>query len=258
MLSCIDSHCHLQFEQYDRDREEVVRRCFENRVGALVVGVDYATSAAAVELAREYQNIWATVGLHPHYVVNGDWQGQLPLLEDLAQDENVVAIGEIGFDRSRLADERAMAAQAEVFERMVSMAAEVNKPLIIHVRYALADLKAALERLGQKIAGVGGVVHCYPGDGLLAHFLFAYNFKLGFTGLVTYNPTWDRLLSELPLDKILIETDAPYLTPTPYCHQRNEPIRVIEVARHIAGLKNIPLEAVLDATFKNTQELFRI
>jgi len=249
----IDSHAHLDFSQFRDDRDAVVRRASEADVTAIInVGTDPASSEQSVELAARYSMIYATVGVHPHDAgtLSGD---VLERLAELAAGEKVVAIGEIGLDFYRDLSPRDQ--QRQAFRQQIRLALELDLPLVIHDRDAHAE---TLQILRQEEAGrVGGVLHCFSGDLDMAWEGIALGFLIAFGGPITYGGKKKQdIAGRIPLEKILIETDCPFLTPVPHRGQRNEPAYVRHVAERLARLRGISFEEVAAATTGNAAELF--
>ena len=254
----IDTHCHLNFSQYHSDMEEVIARAFEADVAKLVnIGTNLKASQESVNLASRYQNIFASVGIHPHDARNVSTDTLLQL-ESLAKDRKVVAIGEIGLDFYRNLSSKE--AQKEVFIKQLELALRLEQPIIIHCRDAYKDVldildEVYLPKLGDRLPGV---IHSFSsGINYLQEFL-KRGFYIGFNGMITY-PNNDKLIEAVkatPNDRILIETDAPYLSPQAYRGNRNEPMWIIEVAKTIAKIKEISLEDVANLTTNNAIHLF--
>lgn len=266
----IDTHAHLNFKEFDRDREEAIRRFFGTGGEKLInVGCDLVSSERSVELAEKNKNIFATVGIHPHEaeVLNKE---ALKKLEELVAKKKVIAVGEIGLDFFRDLSPREI--QVNAFKAQLELAEKYNKPVIIHCREAYVDILDILK--SYKKANWNGVMHCYLGSWLIAEELLKMGFYLGFTGAITYpkkrllkdpfgmnfntEPEIFNVVKNTPLDKILIETDCPYLAPVPHRGERNEPSFVKHVAEKIAELKGISVAEVEKATSKNARKLFGI
>lgn len=259
MTRAIDSHCHLQMVAYDKDRKEVIEKTLKAGVDMIVVGTDLESSRQAVEIAKQSSGVWATVGLHPEEALKSDWRSQLVRICELIDHPKVVAIGEIGFDKRQIEKKNsreALQIQATIFDFFVQESQKAGKPLIIHIRDAFELFISRLPAL--KKSQIRGVVHCFSGSASQAKKIVEAGFLLGFTGLITFKPDWDKIIKKLPLESILIETDAPFLTPIPYRGKRNEPSYVVEVAKKIAQLKNIACEEVMEQTRNNTYKLFGI
>ena len=257
-----DSHCHPQMAQYDKDREEVIVRAKGAGVSMICVGVDYETSKQGIELAQKHDGMWATVGLHPNDNLNEKFESE-KYRELLGQDK-VVAFGEIGLDYYRTEKSEDQKFQKERFIQQLELAKEMKKPLILHCRdsktgsvgRAYPDMIEILKN-GNYTAN-GGVVHSYTGSLQEANQFIALGLHIGFNGIITFTRQCDEIVKAVSLDKILLETDAPFLTPESHRGKRNEPAYVIEVAKKLAELKNEPLEKVIEQTTNNCQKLFSL
>ncbi len=258
-----DTHCHLDFEQFDEDREEVIARAlYAGLVRILNPAVDLPTSRRALALAEKYEFVYAAVGMHPNSAL--EWTDETTdALREMAAHPKVVAIGEIGLDYYW--DDAPHDVQVYVFRAQLELAAELGLPVIIHNREAgmdilpmLTDWQAQLAAAGRPLAKHPGVLHSFSGTEAQAHQAIAANFYLGVTGPVTFKNAVDlqSLISNLPLTQLLIETDAPYLTPHPFRGKRNEPARVALVAGKIAELRSLPLDEVARVTGENAARLF--
>ena len=257
----IDTHVHLDFRQFDGDRNAVLDRAWEAGVAAIVtIGIDLETSRAAVGLAEAHERVFAAVGFHPHDAKKAN-AAALAELEELVQHPRVVAVGEIGLDFYRNLSPHEV--QRRVFRQQLETAAELGKPVVIHDREAHTDVLAIL---GQWVAECQpgsaqnrGVLHCFSGDLILAQQALELGFLIGVDGPVTYQNArkLPEVVKALPLDRLLVETDAPFLTPHPYRGSRNEPAYVRLVAEKVADLKDLPPEEVAQATTANAQALFR-
>lgn len=265
MNAFTDTHCHLDFERFDEDRKEVLTRAWDaGLVKILNPGIDLETSEKAIQLAEQYPDqITAAVGIHPNYGSN--WSEEtLPTLRKLAAKSGVVAIGEIGLDYYRQYTPHDL--QQSMFREQLNLAAEVNLPVIIHNREATSDLMQILEEWvndlresNHPLAERPGVLHSYSDNLATAQNGIALNFYLGIGGPVTFKNALDKkeIVREIPLDSILLETDAPYLTPHPHRGKRNEPAYIPLIAAEIARLKETPLEQVAKTTLENANSLFQ-
>ena len=273
-----DSHTHLNLAAFDGDREEVIDRTLKEKVSAINIGTCLETSKKAIAIANQYENFWATVGLHPSHtiplkidknelILNDSESGFLnpevfnKEYEDLLKNPKVVAIGECGLDHSYLRDfseidrEKYKEIEENEFRKQIKAAEKYNLVLCLHVRN-LYD--KALDILEEESYKSGGVFHFFTGNIFEAKQIIERGFYLGFSGIITYSQDMDNVIKEIPLEKMLIETDAPYVAPVPYRGQRNEPIYVKEVAKKIAQIKKLPLEKIEEVTFKNTVKLFKL
>jgi TatD DNase family protein len=258
----VDTHVHLDFRQFDRDRDAVLDRAWAAGVVAIVtVGIDLETSQAAVALAEDHEQIFATVGFHPHDAKRAD-AAALAELREMAQHPKVIAIGEIGLDFYR--DRSPRDVQRRVFRQQLEIAAEVGKPVVIHDREAHTDTLEILRPwAGGSQRGADerrGVLHCFSGDLALAQTAVELGFLIGVDGPITYRNArkLPEIIRALPLDRLLVETDAPFLPPHPYRGKRNEPAYVRLVAEKVADLKGLSLEKVAQATTANAEALFQV
>ncbi len=253
----IDTHTHLDDTRYDGDRDETIERAREAGVGAfLTIGCDLATSRSAVTLADRHADVYASVGVHPHEVkhIGDGWYDEL---RRLARHEKVVAYGEIGLDYHY--NHSSPQEQRQRFREQVQLARELRRPVIIHTREAQQDTIAILKE--EMASEVGGVFHCFSGDAWLAKDALDLGFYLSFSGILTFqNATMLREIArQTPLDRVLIETDCPYLTPVPHRGKRNEPAFVSHVARQLAEIHSeLSLEKIEQATTDNARRLFRL
>ena len=250
----IDTHAHLDSSDYKADRATVIARAFSESIGVITIGVDLRSSEAAVSLAKRHHTIWAAVGVHPHDAKTLD-QSVLSRLETLTKAPKVIAIGEIGLDYYRDLSPRAV--QRRAFEAQIELARESKLPIIIHNRESTKDLLAILRHHG---SSYHGVIHSFLGDGTLAKEFLALGFYLGIGGPVTFNKNkiLQKAVKEIPLERIILETDCPYLTPVPHRGKRNEPAYVRYVAEKVAELKGISVEKVKERTTDNAVSLFAL
>jgi TatD DNase family protein len=251
----IDTHTHLDDARYDADRDAMIQRARQAGVTAFVtIGCDLTTSRSAVTLADRHSDIYASIGVHPHEVkhIGDDWYDEL---RRLAQHAKVVAYGEIGLDyhynHSPPKDQR------ERFREQVQLARDLRLPVVIHTREAQEDTISILKE--EKASEVGGVFHCFSGDAWLAKDALDLGFYLSFSGILTFNNATmlREIAKQTPLDRVLIETDCPYLTPVPHRGKRNEPAFVSHVARQLAEIHpDLSLERIEEATTENAKRLF--
>jgi TatD DNase family protein len=241
--------------QFSRDRGDAIERAFQAGNEFLIeVATDIPTSESAVRLAHKFEGIYAAVGVHPHDALTVD-DSVLEKLEKLASEPRVVAIGETGLDFYRDLSPRDV--QKKVFAEQIALAKRKGLPLIIHIRNAYPEALEIIEKEGAFEAG--GVLHCFSGDSASAERAMGLGFLLGFGGTITYKGSGSsRLVSTLPLDRIVLETDCPYLSPEPYRQKRNEPAYVSLVLDCVAKLRNIPREKVDELTTFNAYDVFRI
>ncbi len=256
----VDTHLHLDFEQYDADRAEVVERALAAGVSEMItIGTTLETSANAVALAERFPSVWAAVGIHPNDAT--EWGGEAEAaLRAWASHPKVVAIGEIGLDYYW--ERVPHPIQQRAFDEQLALAAEVGLPVIIHDRDAHEAVMATLRRWAGTLPAAQrrGVLHFFSGDRAMAEEALALGFFLGTDGPVTFKNARDlhALVADLPLDRLLLETDAPFLAPHPHRGQRNEPAYVRLVAEQVARLHGTSLEQVAQQTTHNAHRLFRL
>jgi len=251
----VDSHAHLDMDRFDSDREEVINRAFSEGVkNILNVSFDLESSRRSVELSKKYDGIYAAVGVHPHDAkqFSDDIESSL---KELAKEKKVVALGEMGLDYHY--DNSPREEQKDAFIRQLRLAAALDLPVIIHSRDAIED---TVKILSENIPPKKGVIHCFSGDEKNAEIFIKMGFYLSFGGPVTFknNKTAKKLFSSISLDKVMIETDCPYLAPTPLRGKRNEPSYVRYVAEKIAEMKGLSVEDVARITSVNFFNAFGI
>lgn len=277
----IDTHAHIQFSAYDEDRNAVFDQCKDEDVGMILVGCDYRSSVNAVEMARQRKDssVWASVGQHP--TDTGIPFDRKQFCDLIKTSSRVVAIGECGLDYYRIPKQKReeaptenssvdsrqaiQIAQKELMSEHLKLAHEFHLPLIIHCRDAHNDMiqmliehfthggKEPLEQSREH-----GVMHCFTGTLAYAQSYLDLGFLISFTGIITFTKEYDEVVRGVPLGKILIETDSPFLTPVPYRGKKNNPVYVKYVARRIAEIKNISFEEVARQTTLNAQRLFSL
>ena len=257
-MRLVDSHCHLTDTQFDEDRTALLTRARQAGIGRFItIGAtgEFWHNEKAVALAQEQPDVFATVGVHPHNAETITPETYAHLRR-LAQEPKVVGLGETGLDFYYEYAPRA--AQRKHFRAFIQLALELDLPLSIHVREAYAE---AAEILRQEGGGqVRGVMHCFTGTAPEAEALLALGLSLSLSGIVTFKNAQElrAVVPIVPMNRLLIETDCPYLAPVPYRGRRNEPAYVSRVAATIAQLKAAPLEEVAQATWRNTARLFRL
>lgn len=269
-MNYFDAHTHVNFVAYKDDTEPTLARAKEAGVGMNVVGTQFDTSKAAVELAEAHEHVWATIGLHPIHTAKS-YHDEKELGEGgkeftsrgevfdtaayaaLGASNRVIAIGECGLDYYRV-DESTKDVQIKAFIEQIELANSLQKPLMLHIRNAYDD---ALEVL-KAHARVAGDVHFFAGDWAIAQKFLDFGFTLSFTGVLTFTSDYDDVVRNAPLDMLLSETDAPYITPIPHRGKRNEPAYVEYVVKRIAEIKDTPLEAVREQLLANAERVFGI
>lgn len=256
-VSLIDTHAHLDDSRFDSDLPAVLQRATDAGVRRiLTIGIDRSTSLAAVRLAEQYPTqLAAVVGIQPNHVAEtqpGDWEE----IVRLASDSSVVGIGETGLDRYW--DRAPFPLQEEYFVRHLELAVRINKPVIIHCREAESDVLRVLTMHFERIGLIRGIMHSFSGDLNTAQQCLKLGLHISFAGMITYKNANDlRLVArEIPMERILVETDSPYLAPMPFRGKRNEPAYVLHTASCLAELKGIDLSEFARQTTQNANELF--
>lgn len=280
----IDTHCHLNFKDFRDDADEVIARSLTDNTQMILVGSEQKTSKRAMEYANKYpEGVYAAVGLHPIHledilVKNDSEEGKYEFeshAEEFDYDyyynlahnnPRVVAIGEIGLDYYHLPPDKNIPEvkerQKETLKQLLLLAHNLDIPVIIHCREAHEDLLPILtdfyHQYKEGQAREWGVIHCFSGDEELSEKYRSLNLMISFTGLITFAKNWDKVIQSCPLEKMMIETDAPYMAPVPFRGKRNEPIYVKYVAEKMAQLKGLSVEEVEKKTFENAQRVFKL
>ncbi|QDT37184.1 TatD family hydrolase [Stratiformator vulcanicus] len=251
----VDTHCHLDEHAFDEDRESAIERAREAGVAAMLsIGINAKTSANAVELATQHDDIYAVVGIQPNYVSqaeDGDWERVL----ELAGHEKVVGIGETGLDRYW--DYAPIEEQSKWFYKHIELAQELKKPFIVHCREAEADV---VEHLNNAAGGgsLTGVMHSFCGDQQTADACLKLGMHISFAGMLTFKKNQDlrAVAATIPHERLLVETDSPYLSPEPNRGKRNEPANVVHTCRVLGEQVGLDIEEMAAVTTKNAAELF--
>ncbi len=253
-MRLIDSHAHLDDRAFRGDRAAVIAGAFSDGIGVVTIGSDLGSSRAAVRLAQRHRWIWAAVGAHPHGAKDVDDE-TLAVFEQLAGRDEVVAIGEIGLDYYRDLSPRDV--QRRQFRRQLELAQRCDLPVCLHNRESTDDLLAILYERGRPLRGV---VHSFLGNGATAEAFLGLGLHLGIGGPLTFpkNQALRDVVRAVPIERLLIETDCPYLTPVPYRGRRNEPRYVAYVADELAQLKGISIDEVARQTTANAVSLFEL
>lgn len=281
----IDTHCHLNFKDFKDDYKDVAARALSNEVEMIVVGSEIKTSSRSVSLSKEFeQGVYSAIGLHPIHlqdvlIKNDNENGKYEFRskkEEYREDDylnlvksggkKIVAIGEIGLDYYHIEGDsekkvdEVKKLQQDVFYKQLELAQKVNLPVIIHCREAHDDLFTILKNFYSRnsFKKEWGVIHCFSGDLNQAKKYWDLGLLTSFTGLITFVKQWDSLIEQAPLEKIMIETDSPYLSPTPFRGQRNEPLYVKEVAKRIAEIKKMDISIVKKEIFNTSKKFFNI
>ena len=263
-----DTHCHFEDERYDQDREQVIEDNLKELTFCVNVGTNLTDWERILDLSKKYDKIFVSLGVHPHHALETKSEDIEKKFESLA-NKKVVAIGECGFDyffdnqdlQGRTEFE-VKEAQRKLFETQIKLSQKNNLPLVLHTRDGLTEFDAYEDTI-QILEETGvnrGVVHTFAADLNYAKRFLEKGFCLGLSGIVTFDKTGrlEQVIREAPLDRILLETDSPYLSPVPLRGQRNEPKNTIHIAKKIAEIKNMSLEEVLEVTEKNARNLFSI
>ncbi|MEJ8751984.1 TatD family hydrolase [Lagierella sp. ICN-221743] len=255
MKQMIDSHAHLDEERFDEDRDELIKSLKENAISYIInPSSDMETSRRVVKLSNRYDNIFAAVGIHPHDA-EGFKEEDLDELRELSKDERVVAIGEIGLDYYY--DNSPREIQKEVFKKQLELAYELDLPVIIHTRDAMGDTYDILKEFEGRVRGV---MHCYTGSVEMAEKFMKLGFYISIAGPVTFKNAVNvrEMAKQIPLERLLIETDSPYLAPVPNRGKRNDPTNVRYVADMLANLKEIQIDKIIEHSRENTVKLFSL
>ncbi len=249
----IDSHCHLDFDAFNDCRDEAINEARSAGVNTIVnIGVDQTSSVRSVELAHTYDSIYAAVGVHPHDAKTLDDEVERTI-RDLAGQGKTVAIGEIGLDFYRNLSPHDI--QRRAFCRQIELAIELKMPIVIHTRESFQETVGIVKDYAADLTG--GVFHCFPGSIDDALEVIALGFVISFGGIITFkNSRMARVAAEVPLDKVILETDAPYLTPVPYRGKQNRPAYVKYVYQKLAELRGLRVEDVEKVVDRTVQKLF--
>ncbi|MBR2289184.1 MAG: TatD family hydrolase [Clostridia bacterium] len=255
-MELFDTHSHYNDEKFDEDREDLIQATFASGVTTFMcIGYDIPSSKKAIEIAESHENIYATCGISPNDIEDLDLNA-LKEIEELAHNPKVKAIGEIGLDYYWEKDEAMRAKQRDFFAKQIEIANKLNLPITIHTRDAYLD---TIKVLKETPCNNTGIFHCCPLNNELIKDGLNLGYYISFSGVITFkNAKPETPVRLVPQDKLLIETDSPYLTPEPYRGQRNDSRKVIEVAKKIAELKNLPLETIAKTTFQNAQKAYRL
>lgn len=247
-----DSHAHLDSKAFNDDRDQVIKRISENMDFVVNIGYDIKSSIKSMEYAKEYDFIYAVIGVHPIDIAEYNDDIEKKLLE-LGTEKKVLAIGEIGLDYHWMTTPKEV--QITSFRRQMEVAKILNKPVVIHTRDAMEDTVNILE----EFPDITGIMHCYPGSVEIAQRM-KKNYYFGIGGVLTFKNSRKlvEVVREIEIERLVLETDCPYMTPTPYRGKRNEPIYTEFVAKKIAEIKNMSYEDVLAITNKNARAVYKI
>jgi len=252
----IDSHAHLEMPDFRKDLEAVIQRAQESGVGYIfTVGTEKRDWRRALEIAHAQSSIYAILGVHPHNAKEIDDQ-TYPSLKKLCQDEKVKAYGEIGLDFFRNLSPRDV--QLKRFREQIGLAKELGLPIVVHDREAHQETLEILK--SEKADECGGIIHCFSGDYEMAKSCIVMGFYISISGSITFNNAerFREIVKKLPLESLLVETDAPFLTPVPFRGKRNEPSYVRYTAQKVAEIKKIPFDRVAEVTTENAFRVYRL
>lgn len=249
----IDTHAHLYFNHFDQDREEVIQRAFEAGVKKIInIGIDLETSQQCIEMAEKQAGLFAAVGIHPNDSTKMD-EKALAALKEFTHHPKVVAIGEIGLDFYR--DRSPVETQRKAFRSQIKLAKEVARPIVIHNREAIREILDLLN--SERTEGLRGVFHCFSEEERLAEEVLELGFHISFTGnLIFKNSKLPEVAKMVPLERLLLETDSPFLSPEPRRGRRNEPAHVVYIAQKLSEIKEIEVSELQRITTTNAERLF--
>ncbi len=251
-----DTHTHLYSESFDGDRHQAIQEAIDNGVERFFIpAIDSETTQSMYDLEREFpENIFLMMGLHPTHVKE-NFEDELKHVEEELDKRKFYAVGEIGIDLYW--DKSTLEIQKKAFKRQIEMAKSRNLPIVIHCREAFDEIFEVLEEV--KDQKLFGIFHCFTGNLEQAKRALSFNMKLGIGGVVTFkNGGIDKFITQIPLNEIVLETDAPYLAPKPYRGKRNDPVYILKVAEKLAELYELPVEKIAEVTTKNSKEIFGI
>ena len=249
-MTLIDTHAHIYADYYSDRMDDVIRAASNNGVEKIIsVGVDLSTSEECIRLAEKYPSVYATCGYHPHEAVKAP-KGYLYELEEFYKHPKVVAVGEIGLDYHYNFSEPCD--QKKVYREQLEMASSLDLPAVVHCRKSDKDVLSGIQESGHK----SGVIHCFASDLDFAEKILEIGFCISFTGIITFVKDLEEVVRGVPLNKMMVETDSPYLTPKPHRGKKNEPAYAVHVAEKIASLKEINVSKVADTTSETAYNLF--
>lgn len=273
----IDSHTHVQFATFKNDVDDVIKRALDAGVWIVNVGSQKDTSKAAVDIAEKYhEGVYAVVGMHPAHANESHYDSEelgagksfttrgeifdYGYYKNLAENPKVVAIGECGLDYYHLDEliSDAKEKQKIAFVQHIELSSEIKKPLMIHCRDAFGDLIDTLKANSSKLQAIPGIIHFFSGTKFDATELLDMGFYFTFGGVITFSRDYDEIINTIPLNRILLETDAPYVSPEPYRGKRNEPLYVQEVAKKMAEIREVDFEEIARQTNENARLVFKI
>ena len=252
----IDSHAHLEMPEFKKDLEAVIQRAEESGVGYIfTVGTEKKDWRKALEIANSHPSIYAILGVHPHNAKEID-EETYPVLEELCQNEKVRAFGEIGLDFFRSLSPRDI--QLKKFREQIGLAKELRLPIVVHDREAHRETMEILK--SEKAEECGGIIHCFSGNYEMAEVCIEMGFYISIPGSITFKSAegFREIVKKIPLESLLVETDAPFLTPEPFRGKRNEPSYVRYTAQKVAEIKNVSFEKVAEVTTENALRVYKL
>ena len=249
-MTLIDTHAHIYYDDYSHRMDDVIQSANNNGVEKIIsIGVDLKTSEKCIKLSEKYEAVYATCGIHPHEADKAP-RGYLYELEEFYKHPKVLAVGEIGLDYHYDFSERKT--QKKIYYEQLEMANALDLPAVVHCRKSDDDILSGIRESDHE----SGVIHCFASNLDFAEKILKTGFYLSFTGLITFVKELEEVVLEVPLEKMMVETDSPYLSPKPHRGKQNEPAYVLYVAEKIAELKKISIEEVADATTETAYNLF--
>lgn len=249
-MKFIDTHAHIYYDDYLDNINDIIQRATDAGVNKIIsVGVDLSTSEECINLTEKFPNVYATCGYHPHEAIKTQ-KKYLYELENFYQHPKVVAIGEIGLDYHYDFSEPAI--QKKIYTEQLEMAKSINAPVVIHCRKSEIDILKGIDHIGNS----SGVIHCFSSDMDFANAIIERDFLISFTGMVTFVNELTSIIKAVPLEKIMLETDSPYLAPIPHRGKTNEPAHVKIIAEKIADIKDICVQEVANSTYETAHKLF--
>jgi len=251
-MNLIDTHCHIYYDSYKNNINKVLDRAQKNNISHIIcVGVDLKSSVKCIELAEKYKQIYATVGYHPHESKEAS-NSYLIKLEDMLNHKKVVAVGETGLDYYYNHSDKKI--QKKIFIEQLELAKSCDLPVIVHNRNADKDLLYCIKKTNSS----KGVIHCFASNDQFAKKILSLGYLISFTGLITFADNLSTVVKNTPINKIMIETDSPYLTPIPFRGKTNEPAMIKHIAQKIADIKKINLDLIAKETTKTAMEFFNL
>lgn len=258
-MKLIDTHCHLNFGAFNKTYKQTIERALQKEIGMIIVGAAKETTEKALAIANEYPNdpVYATVGLHPTHV--NEEAFDTAWFEDMLKEDKVVAVGESGIDLYRPKEQDSFELQKEVLKNHVELSKKSKKPLVLHSRGTEQTLQQAYDAIFEALGDYShGVLHCFTGSGKDIQKFLDHGLMVSFTGVITLAEEIGETCKSVPIERLMVETDAPYITPLKYKPQQNEPLFVEEIARKVAELKGMEYDDVVAQTTKNAVEFFKL